>query len=169
MAEKFEKHGVRAERIREEILKAKQVAGIQPPGLIPRGEAFRAETISRPDGAISKELGLPSLRGEINFDSLESYGEPQDVALLKMLKKNINLDSDLILAKAERAIERLTGSNAPRLASVLSAQINMAASISPKDKRVLALCKKLDDVQYGNIDFSKADKDQPGGAQKRDN
>lgn len=158
----------RRERIREEVLKAKREAGLDPPAEIPIGDRFRAESLSRPPGAASIELDLRTVvRGEINDDFLASYGEPDDSRVLEKLRVSLDLDRDALLAKAEQALERLSDRGAINLATAISDQLNLAARVAPGDERVAKLRAQLDDVRFGPVDYSAEDKDQPGGGQER--
>ena len=158
----------RRERIKNEILKAKREAGLDPPAEIPIGERFRVESLSRPAGAVSIELDLQSVvRGDLNADFLESYGDPDGRRLLKQLSGPLGLDRAALLGKVEQALDRLSGPGVARLAGAISDQLNLAASVAPGDEGVAKLRARLDELRFGPVDYSDGDKERLGGGQKR--
>lgn len=157
----------RSERIKEEILQAKKVAGLQPPTAVPLGDTFRSETLTRPDGAVSFELHHAGLvRGAADADFAGGHGLKIDDRIAKLVGAKLAVSPEAMLDDAERAIDRLKGPEGARLASQLSEQLNLATALNAEDPRLETIRAKLDAVRFGDVDYSKADQDQPGGGQR---
>ena len=152
----------RSERIKEEILQAKKVAGLQPPTAVPLGKAFRSEKLSRPEGAVSFELQHAGLvRGAADADFVGGHGLKIDDRIAKL-----GFNAEQVLDEAERAIDRLKGPEGVRLAFRLSEQLNLATALNAENARLETIRAKLDAVRFGKVDYSKGDKDQPGDGQR---
>lgn len=154
----------RTARIKKEILKAKDVAGIAPPRLIPRGEKFRSSTTSRPHGAISHELDLPMLRGKINDDVLATAAEPKAVS--KAMATALGECRAAVIARIEKTLECLSDSKAPKLREMIAEQLNLAAATMPGDKNLTRLQAKFDEIRFTGVTFKDED-DMPGGGAPR--
>lgn len=155
----------RAELIKKELLEARKIAGIEPPRLIARGDKFRSASTSRPVGAVSQELGLPMVRGEINNDFVATaietkYVAKPMIALLKEYRK-------LALKRAEAALEMLSANQTPRLFESIAEQINLATMADPNDTDVRRLQAKFNEIRYAGINFDD-EKGTPGGGVKLD-
>lgn len=150
----------RTRRIREEIIKAKEVAGIAPPRLIPRGATFRSESSSRPAGAVSRELDSPVLRGEANMDFIATSAEPE--ALGKPMAVVVGAYRKAILKRAEAALDALSAEHAPRLIESIAEQLNLAAMAAPGDIDVAKLLAKFNEIRFADVNFND-EQDKPGG------
>jgi hypothetical protein len=156
----------RVKRIREEILKAKEVAGINPPMLVPRGDAFRSATSSRPLGAMSHERDLPQLRGFLNDDVLATGPEP--TKLPKSLVEKMGKPSRAVLGQIEMALEQMESNKTPsKLREAVANHLNMMAAIHEGDKSVAKLSDRFDALRFGRVTFKDQD-DLPGGAGPND-
>jgi hypothetical protein len=86
--------------------------------------------------------------------------------IAKLVSAKLAFNADQVLDEAERAIDRLKGPEGVRLASQLSEQLNLATALNAEDARLEKIRAKLDAVRFGDVDYSKGDKDQPGGGQR---
>lgn len=156
----------RVERIRKEILKAKEVAGIAPPRLIPRGDAFRAEATSQPHGAVSFEREHADMLRVSESFALAAAPEPEVAS--KAMVKAMAEPTDRIIAGVEMALARVAPKKVPeKLRSELAAQLNALAALRPDDGAVEKLQIQFDAVLFGEQDMPDSG-DVAGGAMSDD-
>ena len=153
----------RAERIREEILKAKEVAGLNPPRLVPRGDAFRSATSSRPCGATSRELDMPQLRGALNDDVIPTVSEPEKLS--KAMIAKLGKPNNAVLCRVEQALELMEeGKVSPQLCEAVASHLNMFAALGYENKSVAGLRERFDTLRYSQVSPKDLERSPGGGA-----